>query len=53
MNNHLKELLKAAKEVFSALTPEDKEEMLRKQSASYVRSCKRGDMTDEEWARWN
>lgn len=48
----LDELLKAAKERFDAMTPEQQEEMLRQQAESYARSCVRGDMTDEEWVRW-
>lgn len=49
----LEELLAAAIEAYERLTPEQKDEMLREQQESWVRSCVRGDMTDEEWERWS
>lgn len=49
----LEELLSAAVAAYDRLTPEQKAEMLRQQGESWVRSCARGDMTDEEWKRWS
>lgn len=51
--NEHEALIKAAKEAFDALPLEKQEEMLRQQAESYGRSCVRGDMTDEEWAKWS
>lgn len=49
----LEELLSAAVDAYERLTPEQKDEMQRQQQESWVRSCVRGDMTDEEWERWS